>query len=160
MENQLMVVSAVVEDQIWEMLESQAKIIRTLEKVEGEKGKLEEELKKMKNAKKVMGDWIQELEKFASELTISKRDLENKLEEIQVKEKLVVDELARLNVKVAEQKLEITRKFVECFMAMQAQIKVLCLNADLSQMGYFKEVIHGKIMDEEEDEVIVGENNL
>ncbi|KAK7389926.1 hypothetical protein VNO78_25223 [Psophocarpus tetragonolobus] len=138
MVNRLVVVSAVAKNRIQELLESRAKMIRHLDKAKGEKGKLEEELKKAKKAKKKMGGRIQDLEKSVSELPISKRELENKLEESQVKEKSTVDEVAHLNVKVAEQKLEITAKFLEGFIAAEAQIKDLFLNIDLSQMSMAK----------------------
>ncbi|KAK7405304.1 hypothetical protein VNO78_06514 [Psophocarpus tetragonolobus] len=85
----------------------------------------------MKETKKKMGDRIWELEKNVGELTTCKREVEKQLEESQVKEKSAIDEVALLNVK-----------------------------ADLSQMGFSKEVVDEKIVDEEENEVAVGENDL
>ncbi|KAK7412655.1 hypothetical protein VNO78_04183 [Psophocarpus tetragonolobus] len=81
MANRLVVVSAIIDDKIREMLEGWAKLIKNLEKVEEEKRNPEGEVKRMKEVEKKMIGKIHELEKFMSELAISRGSLEKKLEE-------------------------------------------------------------------------------
>ncbi|KAK7400938.1 hypothetical protein VNO78_12247 [Psophocarpus tetragonolobus] len=134
MANRLVLVLAATEDRIWDMLESQAKMLRNLDKAETENRRMTEELAKMKNNEKTMGDRIQELEKYVEELASFEKEWENKLEETQAKEKASTEEVARLNV------------------------KVLYPDSDLSPMGCFKEIVDGRIGDKEEDEIEQEEN--